>query len=107
MDDSERAHAREILLTAAAIVDPIPEHHFRGTMREATDVLVAYAAGMRVRHDVRAMGAMTRHFVNSQPEEDRGNARCRTLAPGRAVFAGRSVAKVTIAGSGFTSPPMH
>ena len=68
MDDSERARAREIFLTAAAIVDPTIEHHFRGTIREATDVLIAYAAGMRVRHDVRAMGAMTRHFVNSQPE---------------------------------------
>ena len=68
MDDSERARAREIFLTAASIVDPTLEHHFRGTMREATDVLIAYAAGMRVRYDVRAMGAMTRHFVNSQPE---------------------------------------
>jgi hypothetical protein len=68
MDDSERARAREIFLTAAAIVDPTIEHQFRGTIREATDVLIAYAAGMRVRHDVRAMGAMTRHFLNSQPE---------------------------------------
>jgi hypothetical protein len=68
MDDSDRARAREIFLTAASIVDPTNEHHFRGTMREATDVLIAYAADMRVRHDVRAMGAMTRHFLNSQPE---------------------------------------
>jgi hypothetical protein len=68
MDDSERARARETFLTAAAIVDPTHEHHFRGTMREATDVSIAYAADMRLRHDVRAMGAMTRHFVNSQPE---------------------------------------
>jgi hypothetical protein len=68
MDDSERARAREIFLTAASIVDPTLEHHFRGTVREATDVLIAYAAGMRLRHDVRAMGAMTRQFVNSQPE---------------------------------------
>ena len=68
MDDCERARAREIFLTAAAIVDPTLEHHFLGTVREATDVLIAYAAGMRVRHDVRAMGAMTRHFLGSQPE---------------------------------------
>ena len=70
MDDSERARARarETFLTAAAIVNPTHEHHFRGTMREATDALIAYAADMRLRHDVRATGAMTQHFLNSQPE---------------------------------------
>ncbi len=80
MDDSERARAREIFLTAAAIVDPTPEHHFRGTIREATDVLVAYAAGMQVRHDVRAMGAMTRHFVNSQRSGSRKCSRPHSCA---------------------------